>query len=66
MSKVKIMAEELLPKQLLEWYAEGRRHRGRPRTTCKQDIVTVMTERNLQERDWMDRERWKTLRTGRH
>jgi len=63
---VKRMEEERLPKQLLEWHAEGRRRRGRPRTTWKQDIVTAMAERNLQEGDWMDRERWKTLGTGRH
>jgi hypothetical protein len=60
------MEEERLPKQLLEWHAEGRRRMGRPRTTWKQDIVTAMAERNLQEGDWMDRERWETLGTGWH
>jgi hypothetical protein len=30
---VKRMEEVLLPEQLLEWHAEGRRCRGRPRTT---------------------------------
>jgi hypothetical protein len=30
---VKIMEEERLPKQLLEWYAERRRCRGKSRTT---------------------------------
>jgi hypothetical protein len=59
---VKRMEEEVIPKQLLEWRAEGRR----PRTTWQQDIVTAVAERNLQEGDWMDRERWKTLGTGRH
>jgi hypothetical protein len=60
------MEEERLPKQLLEWHAEGRRSRGIPRTIWKQDVVTAMAEKNLQEGDWMDRERWKTLGTGRH
>jgi hypothetical protein len=54
---VKRMEKERLPKQLLEWRAEGRRRRGRPRTTWKQDIVTAVAERNLQEGDGMDRER---------
>jgi hypothetical protein len=34
--------------------------------TWKQDIMIAMAERNLQEGDWMDREWWKTLGTGRH
>jgi hypothetical protein len=63
---VKRMEEEHLLNQSLEWHAEGRRRRGRPRTTWKQDIVTVMAERSLQEGDWMDGERWQTLGTGRH
>jgi hypothetical protein len=63
---VKRMEEERLPKQLLECNAEGRRCRGKPRTTWKQDIVTAMAERNLQEGGWMDRQRWKTLGSGRH
>jgi hypothetical protein len=28
--------------------------------------VKAMAKRNLQEGDWMDRERWKTLGTGSH
>jgi hypothetical protein len=63
---VKRMEEERLPKHLLERHAEGRRRRERHRTTWKQDIVKAMAKRNLQEGDWMDRERWKTLGTGSH
>jgi hypothetical protein len=63
---VKRMEEEHLPMQLLVWNAGGRRRRGRPRTTWKQDIVTSVAERDIQEGDWMDRKRWKTLGTGRH
>jgi hypothetical protein len=39
---------------------------GEDRTTGKQDIVKAMAERNLQEGDSMNRERWKTLGTGKH
>jgi hypothetical protein len=53
---VKRMEEGRLPKHILEWHAEGRRRRGRPRTTWKQDIMMAMAERNLQEGDGMDRE----------
>jgi hypothetical protein len=60
---LKGMEEEHLRKLLPEWHAEGRRRWGRPRTTWKQDIVTSVAERNLQEGGWMDRERWNTLET---
>jgi hypothetical protein len=63
---IKRMDEEHLPKQLLEWHAEGRRHRGSARTTWKEDIMMAVAERTLQEGEWFGRERWKTLGTGRH
>jgi hypothetical protein len=41
----KNMEEERLPKHLLELQAEGRRLRGRPAMTWKEDVARAMSQR---------------------
>ena len=41
-----------LPKIMINWKPEGRKKRGRPRITWKDEIYTAMRERGLRMGEW--------------
>jgi hypothetical protein len=40
------------------WKPEGRKKRGRPRRTWKDEICTAMNERVLRVSEWNNRKKW--------
>jgi hypothetical protein len=53
---VKRMPEERIPKLILEWVPVERRKRVRPRKTWMEGVHAAMTERNLEQNQWRNRE----------
>jgi hypothetical protein len=41
-----------LPKIMINWKLEGRKKRGRPQRTWKDEIYTAMSERDLRVGEW--------------
>jgi len=56
---VQRMSGDRLPKQILEWTPQGRRRRGRPRRSWREGIDREITDRNLEEGLWTNREEWR-------
>jgi hypothetical protein len=56
---MKRMEEDRLPKKIHEWIPIERKKRGRPRHTWKKKTKHTMDGRNLQEEDYLDRNRWR-------
>jgi hypothetical protein len=55
---MKCMEEDRLPKKIYEWTPIERKKRGRLRNTWKKKPKQAMDGRNLQEEDYLDRNRW--------
>lgn len=53
------MGEERLPKIILEWTPMEKRKRGRPPRTWLQGVTKAMSERNLVDNDWQDKQAWR-------
>ncbi|CAG9827828.1 unnamed protein product [Diabrotica balteata] len=52
--------------KITEWSPIGRRKRGRPRRSFRDEIDEAMEKRTLRDGDWNDRENWrKRLSEGR-
>lgn len=62
---VKRMPEDRLPRMVLEWTPTERRKPGRPKKRWEQGIKRAMSDRNIQENLWQDRQKWrKSLEIG--
>jgi hypothetical protein len=65
------MADERIPKKMLEMKLMGRRPRGRPRTRWIDQAKTDMEKRGkkwtqvIKDKEWEDRDRWRFLCNGR-
>jgi hypothetical protein len=55
---MKRMEEHRLPKKIYEWTPTERKKIGRPRNTWKKKAKHAMDGRNLQEEDYLGRNRW--------
>ncbi|XP_030753973.1 uncharacterized protein LOC115880819 [Sitophilus oryzae] len=62
---VQRMADDRIPKQVLQWTPTDRRKRGRPKLSWNQGIDSAMSERNLLPGDWDNRRRWRMETGGR-
>jgi hypothetical protein len=58
---VKRMAEERIPKLIMEWIPLERRKRGRLRKTWMEGVQAAMTTRNLAPDQWRHREEWRLV-----
>jgi hypothetical protein len=47
-----------LPKIVIHWKPEGRKQRGNPRRTWKDEIYTAMNEGDLRMGEWNNRRQW--------
>lgn len=56
---VERMSEERLPKLIKNWIPWENRKRGRPKTTWIEGIHRYMSQRNLTEGDWNNRDEWR-------
>ena len=56
---VQRMKEGRLPKEVMKWRPPGRRKRGRPKHTWAEEIIGLMEEKGLMEKDRNDRDKWK-------
>jgi hypothetical protein len=52
------------PKQLYQWKPPGKRKRGRPNKSWREEMMTAMQSRRLNIEDAQDRRLWR-IRTGR-
>lgn len=57
---VQRMPEERIPKQTLIWIPAEKRRRGRPKKSWIEGIKKAMSERNLAEGQWDNRQEWKS------
>jgi len=46
-------------KKVMKWSPPGSRKRGRPKLTWAEEIRGLMEEKELMEKDWNDRDKWK-------
>ena len=53
-----------LPRIMIYWKPEGRKQRGRPRRTWKDEIYTAINERDLRMGEWNNRRQWN-MKVGR-
>lgn len=52
-------------KKITEWSPMGRRKRGRPRRSWRDDVDEAMEKRGLEDGDWEDKKEWRNwLREG--
>lgn len=52
--------------RVTDWSPLGRRKRGRPRRSFRDEVDQAMAMRNLEEGSWNDKEEWRSrLREGR-
>jgi hypothetical protein len=58
---VKRIAEQRMPKLIMEWIPEERRKRGRPRKSWMNGVQAAMTTRNLEPDQWRNREEWRLV-----
>ena len=61
---VERMGEDRIPKMILEWNAEGRRRRGKPREQWMDGIRRSMNRMELTEEDAQDRDLWRSKLLG--
>lgn len=61
---VERMQEHRWPKNIFKWSPGGKRRRGRPCYKWKTHVTNIMVERDLQQGDWEDRERWRLKTTN--
>jgi hypothetical protein len=54
------MEEERWPKQLYQWKPPGKRKRGRPSKSWREEMMTAMQSRGLSIEDAQDRRLWRT------
>jgi hypothetical protein len=54
------MEEERWPKQLYHWKPPGKRKRGRPRKSWREEMMPAMQSRGLSIEDAQDRRLWRT------
>jgi hypothetical protein len=50
----------LVPKLIMEWIPEEKK-RGRPRKTWMEGVQAAMTEGNLEQDQWRNREEWRLV-----
>ena len=55
---VKRMAEERMPKLIVDRILRERRKRGHPREMWMEGVQAAMTTRNLEPDQWRNREEW--------
>ena len=58
---IKRMADERIPKLIMDWIPRERRKRGRPRKTGMEGVQAAMTTRNLEPDQWRNREEWRLV-----
>jgi hypothetical protein len=58
---VKRMAEERIPKLIVDRIPRERRKRGRPRKKWMEGVTAAMTARNLEPDQWRNREEWRLV-----
>jgi hypothetical protein len=58
------MEEERWPKRLYQWKPPGKRKRGRPKKSWREEMMTAMKSRGLNIEDAQDRQLWR-IGTGR-
>jgi hypothetical protein len=58
---VKRMAEERIPKLIMDWIPRERRKSGRPRKTWMEGVQAAMTTRNLGSEQCKNREKWRLV-----
>ena len=51
--------EERLPQRFLEYCPPGRRRKGKPRNSRKQEVTTGVREKRIDNMEWVDREEWR-------
>lgn len=56
---VQRMAEDRIPKKILNWTPQGRRKRGRPRLSWREGIDRDIRERGVDENLWTNRDQWR-------
>jgi hypothetical protein len=54
------MEEERWPKQLYQWKPPGKRKRGRPNKSWREEVMTTVQSRGLNIEDAQDRWLWRT------
>ena len=52
----KRMAQERLPQRVIEWTPPGRRNRGRPPITWKEEIQTIFRKPEIEVALWIDKQ----------
>lgn len=53
------MPDARWPRKIWNWKPIQHRKRGRPWKTWKNEVETAMTKRQLEEGDWLDKNKWR-------